>query len=241
MKSICYCLFLISFLLLSSCQKMEVLIDVPAPAKNKNLQWLFLGDSYTIGQSVAEDERYPSHLKRMIEDSITKNKLKFTIENTIIAKTGWRTDNLINAIENSAVKDSNHFDLVALLIGVNNQYQGIAFNQYEIDFNALLNTALEKVNGDKNKIMVVSIPDYAFTPFGQNSNPSKISNELNQYNTKNKELSTKFGVTYIEITDISKKGLLEKTLVATDGLHPSGAQYTLWAERMVQKAMSLLD
>ncbi len=227
-------------LLLFSCQKMDVLIDEPTPIKPQDLQWLFLGDSYTIGQGVTEDERYPSQIKGMIEDSIIKNKLKFTVENTIIAKTGWRTDNLINAIENSTVKDSTNFDLVALLIGVNNQYQGIAFNQYEIDFNNLLNTALKKVNGDKNKIMVVSIPDYAFTPFGQNSNPSKITNELNQYNSKNKELSTKFGVTYIEITDISRKGLLDKTLVASDGLHPSSVQYKLWAERMVGKVLSLL-
>ncbi len=237
MKSKYY--FFFSFLLFASCQKMDVIIE-PEPVKIINLQWLFLGDSYTIGQSVAENERYPSHLKRMIEDSIAKHNLKYTISNTIIAKTGWRTDNLIAALENSAVKDSTHFDVVALLIGVNNQYQNIAFGQYESDFNTLLNIALKKANGDKNKLMVVSIPDYAYTPYGQNSNPGKITNELNQYNAKNKALAAVFGVTYIEITDISRKGLLDKTLVATDGLHPSGVQYKLWAERMVPKVMSLL-
>jgi acyl-CoA thioesterase I len=225
----------------SSCDKEVTMTVDPVPTKIRKSKFLFLGDSYTIGQGVIEAERYPSHLQSILEDSIKSKKLNVTIESSIIAKTGWTTSNLINSINNSAIKDSTNFDLVALLIGVNNQYQNIGFDKYEPDFTKLLETSIKKANGNKNNVIIVSIPDYAFTPFGQNSNPSKISKELDLYNAKNKEIANKYNITYIDVTPISRLGVIDPSLVASDGLHPSGKQYKLWAIEMIDKALELIE
>jgi hypothetical protein len=146
-------------------------------------KFLALGDSYTIGESVSEQERWPNQLMdSLFELGVTWPKAK------IIATTGWRTDQLKNAIINSGLDDT--FNLVSVLIGVNNQYQGRNLNQQRQDFPEILNLAIEKAGGDTSKVFVVSIPDYAFTPFGQSKNPAKISSELDIYNAINDSIST---------------------------------------------------
>ena len=187
------------------------------------LKFLALGDSYTIGESVSENQRWPNQLF----DKLT-NRGVVGSKPVIIAQTGWRTDQLKNAILNSGLQDT--FNLVSVLIGVNNQYQGRALSQYYQEFPEILNLAIEKAGGDTSKVFVVSIPDYAFTPFGQNQNPSKISNELDIYNRINDSISNAFGITYFNITPISRDGLNDPSLVANDGLHPSGKQYGLWVD-----------
>jgi len=180
-------------------------------------KFLALGDSYTIGESVTESERWPTQLAAKLEFS----------EPRIIATTGWRTDQLKEAIEAATLKPE--YDLVSLLIGVNNQYQGKPILVYEREFEELLQTAIKLARGKKEKVFVVSIPDYGYTPFGK-PKQEKISEALDQYNAINKRIAEKFGVTYFNITGISRKGFDDPDLVAADGLHPSGKMYAQWVE-----------
>lgn len=189
-------------------------------------KYLALGDSYTIGESVAEDERWPVQLSQ----SLSK-KEKAIGKPTIIATTGWRTDNLKDAIVKAQLK--NEYDLVSLLIGVNNQYQGKSAEQYAIEFEDLLKISIRLAKGKKEKVFVVSIPDYGYTPFGR-PKQTEISKALDQFNEINKRITEAAGITYINITDISRKGLEQPDLVAGDGLHPSGKMYSLWVERIVK-------
>jgi lysophospholipase L1-like esterase len=138
----------------------------------------------------------------------------------------------MNAISIAKLKDE--YDLVSLLIGVNNQYQGKPIEQYATDFEELLKTSIRLVRGNKEKVFVVSIPDYGFTPFGQ-KNQSKISKEIDQFNEVNKKITGQYNVKYINITDISRQAISEPSLVASDGLHPSGKMYALWAQRMARE------
>lgn len=180
-------------------------------------KFLALGDSYTIGESVAEAERWPNQLAA---------KLKLAAPH-IIATTGWRTDNLKDAIEAANLKPE--YDLVSLLIGVNNQYQGKSIEIYEREFEELLQTSIKLAKGKKKNVFVVSIPDYGYTPFGK-AKQEKISEELDQYNAINKRIAAKYGVKYFNITEISRKGLEDAELIAGDGLHPSGKMYAQWVE-----------
>lgn len=190
--------------------------------KSKRMKFLALGDSYTIGESVAEDQRWPVQLVK----ELSKRGKNFT-SLKIIATTGWRTDDLKNAIlkENPA-KD---YDMVSLLIGVNNQYQGKSVESYAPEFEELLTMAIGFAGGDRSKVFVVSIPDYGFTPFGKEKQ-EKITRELNEYNRVNKEITKKYGIKYFSITDVSRKGFEDPELVAGDGLHPSGKMYAEWVK-----------
>lgn len=191
----------------------------------QKIRYLALGDSYTIGESVTEAERWPVQL------TVALRKKQLDVEGpAIIATTGWRTDDLKNAIGKAALRDN--FDLVSLLIGVNNQYQGKPADQYAIEFEDLLNTALKLAGGRKEKVFVVSIPDYGYTPFGQPRQP-EITKALDQFNAINKQITEKAGIAYVNITDISRSGLAQPDLVASDGLHPSGKMYALWVERIL--------
>lgn len=185
------------------------------------IKYLALGDSYTIGQSVAIDDRYPIQLEtRLINDSIN-------VDTTIIiAKTGWTTANLENGIIEANLTDT--FDLVSLLIGVNNQFQGRSIDEYEIEFAELLQTAIDFAGGEKENVFVVSIPDYAYTPFG-NGNPF-TSQKIDDFNLVNKTITDSVGVSYFNITPISREGLDKPELVASDNLHPSGEQYSRWVD-----------
>ncbi len=193
----------------------------------KPITYLALGDSYTIGESVTEAERWPNQLA----ESLRKKGYEVA-KPAIIATTGWRTDNLRNAINIARLKDT--YSLVSLLIGVNNQFQGKPAGQYAIEFEDLLRTCIELAGQKKENVLVVSIPDYGYTPYGM-SRQSDISDALDQFNAINKKISKKQGIRYIDITDISRKGLDQPDLVASDGLHPSGKMYALWVERIVKE------
>jgi lysophospholipase L1-like esterase len=160
----------------------------------------------------------------------------FTVQKPrIIAKTGWRTDQLKQAIEEAKLKPE--YNIVSLLIGVNNQYQGKSVEEYSTEFEDLLMTAIKCAGGKKENVFVVSIPDYGFTPFGK-PNQEKISKELDAFNVINKKIAEAKGVQYINITDISRKGLDQPSLVAEDKLHPSGGMYGLWVERIMVERFS---
>lgn len=195
----------------------------------KNYKYLALGDSYTIGQSVCETCSFPAQLKDSIAKYLNPNDT-FLIR--IIAQTGWKTTDLKLAI--AAESPTVDYDLVTLLIGVNNQYQHKPFSLYEQEFPELVNTAIQKAKGDKNNVIVVSIPDYAFTPFGQGS--PTISEDLFQYNEFAKNYCLANNITFVNITDITRQGLLEPELVASDGLHPSTIAYSKFIERILPEA-----
>ena len=136
----------------------------------------------------------------------------------------------MDAIEKA--KPSKNYDLVSLLIGVNNQYQGKSITSYALDFEELLRTAIEYAKGKKDQVFVLSIPDYGYTPFGIERQP-EISRAIDEFNTVNKKISEQYKVRYYNITDISRMGLEDPNLIASDGLHPSAAMYSLWVKRLV--------
>ena len=195
----------------------------------KNYKYLALGDSYTIGQSVCETCRFPIQL----QDSISKYIDDIdTFQTKIIAQTGWTTSNLKSAI--TSQNTPNDYDLVTLLIGVNNQYQNTPFNVYEQEFPELVSTAIEKAKGKKENVIVVSIPDYAYTPFGNGN--TTISTQIDDYNTFAENYCNTNNIIFVNITDITRLGLAQTNLVATDGLHPSKIAYTKFVERILPKA-----
>ncbi len=230
MKSISKILFLFCVVLNFSCSNdnNETLGTSP-----RNYKYLALGDSYTIGQSVCTSCRFPIQL----QDSIVKYlKVDDTFQTQIIAQTGWTTSNLKSAI--ATQNPLNDFDLVTLLIGVNNQFQNTPFSVYEQEFPELVTIAIQKAKGKKENVIVVSIPDYAYTPFGNGN--STISTQIDTYNDFAENYCTQNNITFINITDITRQGLLQPNLVASDGLHPSTIAYTKFVERILPRAKMVL-
>jgi lysophospholipase L1-like esterase len=198
----------------------------PSVSKPKiGIRYLALGDSYTYGESVSENERFPNQLV----DSLAKQNVKITSLRSI-ARTGWRTDDLQAGIIAAGITDST-FDLVSLLIGVNNQYQNRPIEVYKTEFTQLLNQAVKLAGGQKNRVVVVSIPDYAYTTFG--GGRVSISTEIDKFNAANEQITKEMGIAYVNITPISREGIKDPLLVATDGLHPSGKQYGRWVSALM--------
>lgn len=220
---------------LTGCAKKSKFDNASEPGGvyiNPSAKYLALGDSYTIGQSVPLDMSFPYQLTRLL--GLQPADL------TIIAATGWTTNNLINAIDQSGVLNKK-YEIVTLLVGVNDQYQGISTTTYSNNFNKLLNTAITLANNKVNRVFVISIPDYSVTPFAASSDRDKIASEIDQFNNINKQIAQAAGVTYVNITDISRKAKEEPDLIAGDGLHPSGKMYGQWVERLAALAKSFLS
>ena len=190
--------------------------------------YLALGDSYTIGQSVDASENFPNQL-------VTKANAKGSDydEPEIIATTGWRTDQLIKKVNETKLKYAT-YDLVTLLIGVNDEFLGRSVSDYEPQFKTILNKAIQMAGNDPKKVWVFSIPDYGYTPFG-NSSRTTISKRIDEFNDINLKIAKEKGVNYLDITPISRKGLDKPELVAKDGLHPSGTMYGLWIDEFLKR------
>ncbi len=202
-----------------------LIMSVVAQAQQKPaIKFLALGDSYTIGESVPEADRWPEQLAAAM-----RAKGQAVDKPRIIAVTGWRTDQLKQAILDARL--TNDYTLVSLLIGVNNQYQGRTAESYAPEFEELLNMAIQLAGGRKENVFVVSIPDYGFTPFGK-AKQASITAGVDAFNRVNRSITEKAGIRYIEITDLTRHGLEDPSLVAADGLHPSGAMYNRWRPRM---------
>lgn len=204
------------------------------PVIPNTLFYLALGNSYTIGQSVAVSDRYSIQLQDSLSQSSINDK---EIDVKIIARTGWTTGDLQGSIDNDDDLRSN-YDLVSLLIGVNNQYQGRSLETYKIEFRQLLEKAISLAGNKKNKVFVISIPDYAYTPFGNEN--TTVSQEIDEFNAANKAITEEFGIRYFDITPISREGLNDTELVASDGLHPSGKQYNLWVKSFLEEIKNIL-
>ena len=212
----------------------------------QNFKLLALGDSYTIGQSVCDACSFPMQLKEGLELAFAENNSSElnssennSIEVQIIAQTGWTTSILKNEL-NSAMP-AQDFDLVTLLIGVNNQFQNRPFSLYETEFVELVNAATATVGGDASKLIIISIPDYAYTRFGQGGNPEEISAELQLYNNFAQNYAQENGISFVYITDITDQGLENPALVASDGLHPSKLAYAEFVKRLLPLTLEKLQ
>lgn len=195
------------------------------------VRYLALGDSYTIGESVPEGERWPNQLA----GALTSQGLPTEV--TLIARTGWTTDELWQGIQAGEVEPP--YDLVSLLIGVNNQYRGYDINEYREQFIFLLNKSIEYAGGNPKRVIVLSIPDWGVTPFAEGRDRVTIAREIDEFNSVNREESERAGVHYFDITPVSRTAA-ESALTAEDGLHPSGKMYTLWAEMVLPTAFDIL-
>ena len=193
--------------------------------------YIALGDSYTIGESVEDDERFPAQLvKRLSSDSLD------IAEPLIIAKTGWTTDELIAAIKEKNVKDT--FDIVTLLIGVNNQYRGRSAEEYRRELKQLIETALMFAGGKKERVFIISIPDWGVTPFAEGRERKKIAEDIDEFNKVKKEEAENYGIRYYDITEISR--IDDPALIAPDGLHPSGKMYKMWVDKFYDDVKAVL-
>ena len=220
--------------LLYSCSATKQTPSTKNETKKAAYSYLALGDSYTIGESVCETCTYSHQLVDTLQ--LTNNT---NIDLKIIAKTGWTTSDLLSALATKKLAPT--YDFVTLLIGVNNQYQQKDFTLYEKEFPMLLNKAIQYAGGTKEDVVVLSIPDYAYTPFGKEPTPEAISMELREYNAFAKDYSEKVGVRFLNITDITQQGLERPELVASDGLHPSEVAFHLFMKRLYEMALPSFD
>ncbi len=203
----------------------------PTPS-NQTYRYLALGDSYTIGESVSEAERWPNQLAAPVDPSKE-------IDVTIIARTGWTTSELWEGIQSAAPQGI--YDMVSLLIGVNNQYRGYDIDEYREEFRFLLGKAVEFAGGKPEHVVVLSIPDWGVTPFAWGRDSAQIAADIDAYNAINFEESKKVGVHYVDVTPVSREALNDPTLIAEDGLHPSGKMYAEWAKLALPIAVKILE
>ena len=199
----------------------------------RDIRYLALGDSYTIGESVPENERWPDQLAGLLQAN------DISTEVTIIARTGWTTNELWEGIQTREINSA--YDLVSLLIGVNNQYRGLDIDEYRQEFVFLLNKAIEYAGGDANQVFVLSIPDWGVTPFASGRNAEQIGKEIDMFNTVNGDESEKAGVHYVNVTPVSREVVTDVTLIASDGLHPSGKMYAEWAKLAFPEVFKVLE
>ena len=221
-----------AFLLVSftgaGCRKKDKISTMENPpistAPTKTL--LALGDSYTIGESVPEADRFPNQALQLL----APKGFDFKYPATIIARTGWTTQNLLDAMAASDVTSHVPYDAVTLLIGVNNQFQRRDTAEYRIQFTECLNKAILYSGNKKEHVFVISIPDWGVTPFGAPYGPAQVAAAIDNFNAINKGITEQMGIAYINITPVSRQN--DPTQVAGDGLHPSGKQYGLWAQML---------
>jgi lysophospholipase L1-like esterase len=204
--------------------------------QNKAMQpirYLALGDSYTIGASVTPAERWPVQLAAQLRAN------GFLVaEPLIIARTGWTTDELMAGIERQPPE--GRFDLVSLLVGVNNQYRGRSSDEYRTQLRQLLHTAIAYAGGQPTHVIVLSIPDWSVTPFAAGHQRAAIAAAIDRFNAINRDEATQAGARYVDITPVSRQALQDPTLLATDGLHPSGKMYAQWVELVLPAALAAL-
>lgn len=197
------------------------------------VRFLALGDSYTIGESIAPSGRWPVQLAAILRDQGIP-----VTDPTIIAKTGWTTDELSAAID--AAQPSGTYDLVTLLIGVNNQYRGRSLEEYREQLTELIVRSIALAGGKTESVVVLSIPDWGVTPFAEGRDRQKIAQEIDEFNRVKREESERAGVRFVDITPYSRMAAEDPGLTALDGLHPSARMYAEWARLARPSAQSAL-
>ena len=219
--------------------------DGPEPIESDNMKntrtalpsisYLALGDSYTIGEAVDSTHRWPV----LLADSLRKVYNLQVDEPQIVATTGWTTNELQHEIEQADLEDK--YELISLLIGVNNQYRGYTFEQFEEEYEALIKWAIQHSVHGASGIFAVSIPNYGVTPFGQARGEDTIRADLLAYDAKAREICQRFGIPFFDITPISELAKDNPTFIADDQLHPSGFQYTEWVRSFASQVADLIS
>ncbi len=201
--------------------------------KENTFTYLALGDSYTIGTAIGEKNSYATKIADRIQDSLPNSHVSLKI----IAQNGWTTADLRQGILNE--KPQGPFQLVTMLIGVNNQYQHLSKEEYHIEFLDLIQKAISLAANNKSNVIAFSIPDYGVCPAAV-SNKNQIAQDINQFNAINKHICDSVGIKYIDITPISRQALGNQHLVAPDQLHFSGQMHDLWVEKFTEKSNLIL-
>lgn len=196
--------------------------------------YLALGDSYTVGESVPSQDNFPNQTVQLLKSSGYDFKPA-----EIVAKTGWTTDELQNKINTYSFTPP--YNIVTLLIGVNNQYRGRPVDNYKSEFENLLKQAIKFASGKADHVIVVSIPDWGATPFADGRDKEQIANEIDEYNAANKTISELYKVHYLDITPWTREAASDPSLVAGDGLHPSAKEYKRWSEKLACKIKTVIQ
>ena len=199
------------------------------------MKYLALGDSYTIGEQVPAEENFPNQVYLLLRDrgvNISQPR--------IIAVTGWTTAELKEGIRAAGVAEpiSTDYDLVTLLIGVNNQYRGLSIEEYEKEFEELLAKSIHFADDEAGRVIVLSIPDWGVTPFAEGRDRSLVRKEIDLFNSVNKTIAINRGTYYIDITSWTREAENDSGLLASDRLHPSGREYSRWAESIASLVMN---
>ena len=213
-------------------------LRAPVAPEVHSAAYLALGDSYSIGEGVAEAGRWPVQLARAL-----RAEGLAIADPHIVARTGWTTDELEGAIDQAVVAGTlpaahGGFGFASLLIGVNNQYRGRALAEYGEQFDRLLARALAFVGDRPSRVLVLSIPDWGVTPFAraQGRDAAQIAHEIDAFNRLAAELCAGRDVTFVDITPTSRDRGDAPQMLAEDGLHPSAAMYQRWTERALPAA-----
>ena len=213
-----------------------------------NFTYLALGDSYTIGEQVAAVESFPYQTMQLLRQSTNRAERRqkrlmsppAAVANPfggwqisdpeVIAKNGWATDELKAAIDTAST--SKYYNIVSLLIGVNNQYRNISVSHFRTEFNQLLLRAIQFANNQPHHVFVLSIPDWGVTPFAEGRNRLQIAREIDKYNAACKTMTEKSGCHFIDITSSQREDGNKADFLAADGLHPSAKEYAKWAVKL---------
>lgn len=204
-----------------------------AGQKGGVVRYLALGDSYTIGESVPEDARWPVQLAAKLREGGCDIAVP-----EIVARTGWTTGELSAALRGR--KLAPRYELVSLLIGVNNQYRGLPISAYRSELRALLKSAVEFAGGQPGRVLVVSIPDWGVMPYAEGRDRAAIAREIDAFNAVAREEAARRRARWVEITSMSREAAADSSLVASDGLHPSARMYERWLERLLPAARDAL-
>ena len=228
-------LVLCSMVLFGSCGRVTGSFAIEPPAEG-SLRYLALGDSYTIGEGVSAPERWPVQLAGLL-----RQRGIAVGEPQIIARTGWTVSELSSGIDAAAPRGP--FDLVTLLIGVNDQYRGADPEAYRPAFARMLARAIALAGGDARRVVVLSIPDWGATPFARASrrDPARVSAEIDRFNAVNRQEALAAKVTFVDVTPVSRRAATGPSLLAPDGLHYAGPMYGEWARLALDAAADALS
>ena len=198
-----------------------------------NYSYLALGDSYTIGEQIPFAENFPNQTVQLLREM---GFAFYAAE--IIAKTGWATDELNNAVESTTFLKK--YDIVSLLIGVNNQYRGRSAFQFKIEFEQLLQKAIQFADDNSSRVFILSIPDWGVTPFAEGRDRKQVADEIDAYNAVCENSAAAFKTHYINITASQRLDGNKMEFLAADGLHPSGMEYKKWADKLAEAVIKVL-